>query len=54
MKLTLLFQIKKLFELREELETMEKIYNVDTINRKAKLNEYNIKDVEAVFSNEEN
>jgi hypothetical protein len=54
MKLTLLFQIKKLYELREELETMEKVYNVDSINRRSKLNEKNVQDVEALFQNEEN
>ena len=49
MKLTLLLEIKKLVELREELLTMEKIFHVDRINRKLDLKKNNAKDVRGLY-----
>lgn len=49
MKLVLFLQIKKLYELREELLTMEKIYHVDRINRKQDLMKNNVDDMKGLY-----
>jgi hypothetical protein len=49
MKLVLLLQIKKLYELREELVTMEKVFHVDRINRKRDLMKNNVDDMKGLY-----